>query len=376
MRLDFKTRAGRVGYLKLKGFTVDNNGTWKKENKIVPGYVLENWIWPKAFKLVVDDIDSRKEQSKNLHKEINKINNDVIDGAKNSKKHKTRGTFFEINYDIKDISRNTRGASEISEENLQNESSGETTTHKIKILKKAFFSENLSIERRDVLANIEEKNDMIEFSDLGNLSPSKHLRTVALTNRNITLTKNLKELYFDKCQICSEKLECGYKQYLVEVHHIKPLGGHCGADISENMIVLCPNHHAMFDRGAISIDINCKTAIHCNPENHMHNKQVVLKHQINQEYIDYHNQNIFIGTVGQKLDTNNNIKDVVSVVMVDYGDDIILCDIITNDVFNVKIEEKCNKVFMKPLEKILIGKAINDIFIYDDFQYKIIAINK
>ena len=44
-------------------------------------------------------------------------------------------------------------------------------------------------------------------------------------------------------------------EYMSEVHHIRPLGKHDGADIIENMIVVCPNHHAMFDRGAITISL-------------------------------------------------------------------------------------------------------------------------
>jgi hypothetical protein len=37
-------------------------------------------------------------------------------------------------------------------------------------------------------------------------------------------------------------------------HHIQPLGRpHCGPDCIENLIVVCPNHHAMCDYGAIKL---------------------------------------------------------------------------------------------------------------------------
>lgn len=70
--------------------------------------------------------------------------------------------------------------------------------------------------------------------------------------RNIAKVKKLKKLYNDKCQIN----DCGFKlQYLTknnrtssysEVHHYNPLKNESDDDW-DNMIVLCPNHHAEFD---------------------------------------------------------------------------------------------------------------------------------
>jgi predicted restriction endonuclease len=57
--------------------------------------------------------------------------------------------------------------------------------------------------------------------------------------------------------------------------------------------VLCPNHHVMFDRGAITIDIENNIVIHKNEDNELHNKQVLMKHMIDKQYIDYHNVQIF-----------------------------------------------------------------------------------
>ena len=51
-----------------------------------------------------------------------------------------------------------------------------------------------------------------------------------------------------KCQVCGERIECADGSFYAEVHHIRPLGGNHGVnDIRENMLVLCPTHHAMFD---------------------------------------------------------------------------------------------------------------------------------
>ncbi|WP_396022974.1 MULTISPECIES: HNH endonuclease [Bacillus cereus group] len=78
----------------------------------------------------------------------------------------------------------------------------------------------------------------------------------------------------------SERLQLLTNSYYSEAHHIKPLGSpHNGRDIRENIIVLCPNHHALCDYGAIPLN------------------QDILKnvkgHELSQEFIDYHNSEIF-----------------------------------------------------------------------------------
>lgn len=40
-----------------------------------------------------------------------------------------------------------------------------------------------------------------------------------------------------------------------EAHHIRPLGDlHRGNDVKENIVILCPNHHAEFDYVATTIE--------------------------------------------------------------------------------------------------------------------------
>jgi len=43
------------------------------------------------------------------------------------------------------------------------------------------------------------------------------------------------------------------KSWYAEVHHLKPLGQD-GPDTDANMLVLCPNHHVLFDYGVIAIN--------------------------------------------------------------------------------------------------------------------------
>ena len=61
-----------------------------------------------------------------------------------------------------------------------------------------------------------------------------------------------------------------------EAHHLQPLGGdHHGPDVIENIICVCPNHHALLDYFAISLsDIK----IERHPE-----------HSVGGVYLTYHN---------------------------------------------------------------------------------------
>ena len=103
----------------------------------------------------------------------------------------------------------------------------------------------------------------------------------------------MKKLYANRCQICGEKVQVGIHEYMSEVHHIRPLGKHKGSDTVDNMIVVCPNHHAMFDRGAITFDSRTMRISHVDPNNRLNMRKISLQHTVNQENINYHNSNIF-----------------------------------------------------------------------------------
>ncbi len=72
----------------------------------------------------------------------------------------------------------------------------------------------------------------------------QQLRFRGLTNGKNSY-KSVYEKYNGKCMVCSF-------DEVVEIHHIIPryLGG---SDELENLALLCPNHHALADRGAIQI---------------------------------------------------------------------------------------------------------------------------
>lgn len=121
----------------------------------------------------------------------------------------------------------------------------------------------------------------IEFDlPTGNLEPQRAASTTYRILRDTLLARKIKELYVHKCQICGLRIKLNNEKYYSEAHHIIPLGKqHKGSDTSENIIVLCPNHHVMMDYGLLKIEID-KLYVH-------------PKHKLSEKSIEYHNLNIY-----------------------------------------------------------------------------------
>jgi hypothetical protein len=105
--------------------------------------------------------------------------------------------------------------------------------------------------------------------------------------RYTQLARELKSLYGFACQVCGLRIEPAPNSFYIEVHHVRPLGGsHAGLDIQANMLVLCPNHHAMFDYGIPRFlspqRIEIAGITH----------DLTIKHELSPESIAYHNNKI------------------------------------------------------------------------------------
>ncbi|MGG0935524.1 HNH endonuclease [Brevibacillus centrosporus] len=155
------------------------------------------------------------------------------------------------------------------------------------------------IEKQKFIALKQEIKEISkDVNHLGEKVPDKAERTVRITKRNRTLVGHLKQLYLDYCQLCNHRVEIGYQEFISHVHHIKPLGSpHDGPDLAENAILLCPYCHSMFDNGAITIDLTIGKVIHVNSLNAINDNKIKLKHNINIDYINYHNKEIYKGTI-------------------------------------------------------------------------------
>jgi len=74
--------------------------------------------------------------------------------------------------------------------------------------------------------------------------------------RNQQHVDAIKKLYKNTCQVCGLRLQIRSGKYYSEVHHIKPLGQlHNGPDSPDNMLCVCPNHHALLDFFALRLDL-------------------------------------------------------------------------------------------------------------------------
>lgn len=83
--------------------------------------------------------------------------------------------------------------------------------------------------------------------------PAKYYAHTIRFIRDTEKSQNLKKIYDNRCQICNFTFQIQNSEKYSEVHHVWPLG-EGGIDDYNNMVVLCPNHHAEFDYGVIGFD--------------------------------------------------------------------------------------------------------------------------
>lgn len=108
-------------------------------------------------------------------------------------------------------------------------------------------------------------------------------RVVATTYRILRDTAEARQLKADhdyRCQICGTTIALPVGTRYAEAHHVRPLGSpHNGPDVRENMVVLCPNHHAMCDYGVIRLSADTLRRI--------------ASHVVDPAFIAYHNDRVY-----------------------------------------------------------------------------------
>ena len=120
--------------------------------------------------------------------------------------------------------------------------------------------------------------------DLEAPSSTRVQTTVSRIIRDTQLSGRVKSLHRYRCQLlsCEKTIDLADGSCYAEAHHIHPLGKpHNGPDIMENILCLCPNHHAACDLGAIRL---VATEL-----------RKVTGHEVGQEHLEYHNQRIRSG---------------------------------------------------------------------------------
>lgn len=108
------------------------------------------------------------------------------------------------------------------------------------------------------------------------VEPNRVKQDIYRILRDTFLSRSIKALYKNSCQMCGESLNIKGSPY-AEAHHVKPLGRpHNGPDVAANIIILCPNHHVMLDYGALPLEVK-KLKIH-------------PVHTIGLEFVEYYNK--------------------------------------------------------------------------------------
>jgi putative restriction endonuclease len=122
--------------------------------------------------------------------------------------------------------------------------------------------------------------------------PDRREVRVSRIIRDTVQARAIKALYDHRCQMCGTRLECPAGPYS-ETAHIRPLGApHNGPDTRDNILCLCPNHHVLFDNGAVSVadDLSLIGA--------ESNLTVHRDHHINQHYLAYHREHFVANREG------------------------------------------------------------------------------
>lgn len=129
------------------------------------------------------------------------------------------------------------------------------------------------------IVSVPTDEELAQVTATGSDSPGRVRTTTYRVLRDTKLARQIKLLHRNRCQMCSFTIETGDGQGYAEAHHVIPLGGyHKGPDTASNILVVCPNHHAMMDMGLMALV----------PEA----LRVVEGHSLSQASVEYHNEQI------------------------------------------------------------------------------------
>jgi len=148
-----------------------------------------------------------------------------------------------------------------------------------------FLASDLFVREAEVIAN-----DSFDVQKPTHKITSSFQRVI----RDSVVGKSLKNLYKYNCQVCGCTIETRSGKLYSEVHHLRPVGRpHNGKDGKPNTIVVCPQHHAMFDLGIIAINPSTSKIEHWNPNAIEHGISFCLKHELDRNSLRYHYTKIF-----------------------------------------------------------------------------------
>ena len=126
--------------------------------------------------------------------------------------------------------------------------------------------------------------------------PKRQEARVSRIVRISARAREVKALHGHRCQMCGTRLECPAGPYS-EAAHIRPLGApHNGPDTVDNILCLCPNHHVLFDNGAVYIADNL--SLNGDDGNVL---TVHRNHGINRQHLAYHREHLAVVAMDRLL---------------------------------------------------------------------------
>lgn len=106
--------------------------------------------------------------------------------------------------------------------------------------------------------------------------------------RDASLARWVKAKHDHSCQICDHRIKLKDGSGYAEAHHLQPLGEpHNGPDIIQNIICVCPNHHAELDYCTTLLNFS---DLRTHPD-----------HPLDQRFIDYHNRRVTADSVESEI---------------------------------------------------------------------------
>jgi len=123
----------------------------------------------------------------------------------------------------------------------------------------------------------------------------RHEVWVSRIVRDTAQARRIKGLYNYRCQMCGIRLDCPAGPY-AEAAHIRPLGTpHDGPDTPENILCLCPNHHVLFDNGAISVAEDLSLI------GESGSLTIHRDHRISDDHLAYHREHLVVSVQDESL---------------------------------------------------------------------------
>ena len=157
-------------------------------------------------------------------------------------------------------------------------------------LYKLFQDLSVRIEFDPMLADEEKVPTVNEPSFPDYTQPPRVLTMISRIIRDTALGRSIKKKNKWRCNICGVKISLPNGEYYIEAHHLHPLGGDFnGPDTEQNIIILCPTHHAEFDYGSIAISLETGLIEHIDSNNPFNGKNPSnLNRNVGKKFLKFH----------------------------------------------------------------------------------------